>query len=188
MKLLLNKNFAQELLCVFYYAAVCVYSWSLLIFFWDIPSFLLKFTVSDITGFLSYQLMYALFESMVVTLLVTILIFIIPNKQIKNRISSIGALFTLSFAISAIVFKQIIPIITWLIFTFSIRISTASQIALILWFFTILGLPILSVASVKNKKISTAVTNFSGNLSILAGLYVLLSIAGTFIVIYRNLP
>lgn len=187
MKPFTNNNFIREILAIFYYVVVCVYSWLLLIFSWDIPSFLLKFTAIDIIGFLSYQLAYALFESVVTTLLVTSLVFLIPIKQVRSRIAAAGALFTLSFAISAIVFKQIVPIIIWLISAFSIGVSAASQAAFALWLFTILGLPIVSVFVVKNKKISTMVASFSENLSVLAGLYVILSIAGIFIVIYRNL-
>lgn len=183
-----KNTYRQEIAGIFSCVVFCVYSWLLLIFFWDLPSFLLKFTFGDIIGFLSYQLTYALFESAVTTLLITALVFLVPIKQVRSRISAAGALFTLSFAVSAVVFQKIIPIIAWFTSAFSIGIYAASRIAFALWFFTILGLPIFSVVAVKNKKASTAIAKFLENLYVLASLYVLLSIMGAFIVIYRNLP
>lgn len=181
------KDYFKEMRGIFSCAVFCVYSWVLLIFFWDLPAFLFYLSVGDIVGYLAYQFMFALGESVIVTFFITALIFIIPARRIKSNISVVGALLVFSFAIVSIIFKELGGIADWFKQTFSMNGSTAILVSAGIWIFSILALPILSIALANKSKISGFVKNFIDNLFVLVVLYVFLSVMSMALVIYRNI-
>lgn len=183
----LNKNYLQEVAGIFSCTVFCVYSWLLLIFFWDLPAFLFYLSIGDIIGYIAYQFTFALGESIIVTLFTAALIFLIPVRRIKSNTTATGSLLVFSFAIASIIFKELGEIAKWLIHTFSMTGATAVQISIGLWSFAMLALPILSVAMANKNKISRLIKNFIENLYVLVALYMILSVCSMAIVIYRNI-
>jgi hypothetical protein len=163
---------------IFYCTAFFVYNRALL---------LLKFTMFDIIGFLSYELAFALIESIVVAFLVVILLKLMPIRQIRDHLSIVGGLILFSVAISMLIFKERGQLIKWISISIPMIAPSAGQIILFLWLFATLGLPIVSVIMIRNVRTSARIKSLIESLSILAGVYITFSVIGILIVIYRNL-
>jgi hypothetical protein len=199
----LSSNYLQEVFGIFSCAVFCVYSWSMLIFFWDLPSFLFYLSAGDIIGYLAYQFTFALGESILVTISITAFItaiitvftvvfrFILPTKRFRNDFSVTGSLLVFFFVIISLIFKEfqgLQGIAKWLMQTFLIDSFHATAISVGIWICTMPALPILSFGLANQKKISHFIRNFIGNLYVLVLLYISLSVPSIAIVIYRNIP
>ena len=183
----ISKETKSAIRGIFSSAAFCTYSWALIIFFWDIPSLLLRYNTTDILGYAAYQFMFALFESALVTIFVMLLGFVLPAKFIRSTFQTSGTALVLAFAINAIFFKKLSNIANWITAAFSLRSLTAIQVTLGLWAFSIVVLPIILIAVSKREKVREIIGRFIENLSILVGLYIFLSVIGTLAVIIRNI-
>lgn len=185
---ILNKSYLQEISGIFSCVIFCVYSWLLLVFFWDLPAFLFYLSAGDIVGYLAYQFTFALGESIFATLFITALVFLIPAKRIKSNAVVVGSLLVFSFAIAALVFKELSEIAKWLMQTFSIDSFYAIQSSVGIWVFSMLALPIISVVLASKSRIARFIRSFIDSLYVLVMLYASLSVLSVFIVIYRNIP
>lgn len=183
-----KKGYLKEVAGIFSCVVFCVYSWLLLIFFWDLPAFLFYLGVGDIIGYLAYQFTFALGESILVTLFVAGLLYLIPSKRIRSNIAIAGSLMVFSFAVSAIIFKGLGDIAAWLANTFSMNRFNAVQISVNIWVFSMIALPILSIGLANKSKVARFIRNFIDNLYVLVALYTTLSVLSMAIVIYRNIP
>ena len=172
---------------VFYWTAFFTYSHSLIVFFWDLKSLLLRFSLGEIFGYLSYNLIFSLAESCIVALVIIIITFIIPFKHVKDNIQVTGSLLVISLAIISVIFREAWDIANWVEVSFSINQNTAWQIVQFFGLYAIIGLPIISILLPKYTKINTAIITFTENLSVLGTFYFTLSIIGMLNVIYRNL-
>jgi len=186
MKTLYNIKF-KNFKGVFYWAALFTYSQSLIVFFWDLKSFLLRLSLGEILGFLSYQLTFSLTESFIVSLCVIIVTYIIPIKHVRNNIQATGSLFVISLAINGLIFRNAWQLTDLLTSLFSMSDARAWQIIQFCWLYTMIGLPIISIILIKYKKVNASLITFTENLSVLGSLYFLLGILGVLNVIYRNL-
>jgi len=184
---LFHSRHTTEFLGIFSSTAFLVYSWSLVIFFWDIPSFLLRFSTWDILGYAAYQFTFAFLESTIASLFIFVLGLLLPAKFLRNHFRAGGMALILAFAINAIVFKERGELIAWFANTFSIQVFTAAQIVLSTWAVSLVILPIGLVMIAKKGKIEQALNKFVDNLSVLVGLYVILSLLGIIVVIFRNI-
>ena len=70
MKEFISK-YKQGVWSVFASAAFIVYSWSIIVIFWDMPGLLLRMIGFDIVGYIAYQLMYAFIECFLVTTVIS---------------------------------------------------------------------------------------------------------------------
>ena len=181
-----SQEFRRGLWGVFSSAAFCTYSWSIVIFFWDIPSFLLRYSTTDILGYAAYQFMFALFESILVTIFVIFFSFILPAKFIRNTFQNSGTALVFAFALNAIFFKELFNIINWATVSLPLNALIATQLVIGLWICSLITLPIGFVIASKKVKVERGINKFVENLSILVSLYVFWSIIGTLIVIIRN--
>lgn len=178
-----QTSFFREALGVFFFAVFCVYSWALLVFFWDLPAFLFYLSAWDILGYLSYQFAFALGESAVISLLAAGLARVLPRR---GEVAVTGSWLVFSFAVSAIVFKELSVIAQGLMKAFSLSGFAAAQAALGIWAFTALALPAISYKLSGGGRFARWTRNFLENLQVLSGLYAALGLIGIAIVIYRN--
>ncbi len=177
-------SFLRQAREIFPVAVFCVYSWALLVFLWDLPAFFFYLSAWDILGYLSYQLAFALGESALAALVAAAL----PRVFLKKgEPLAAGALLLLSFAVSALVFKWMGNIAQGLARTLPISNFAAAQAALGVWAFSALALPLLSFRAARSPKTARLTRNFIESLKVLSGLYVILSLLGAAIVLYRNL-
>jgi hypothetical protein len=65
-----------------------VYTWSLLKFFWKLPSFLYSFTAGEIIVTFAYLNVVNFFESLVILLVPVVLSFVLPDKWFYDRFTS----------------------------------------------------------------------------------------------------
>ena len=177
----------QPFIAIYYCATFVVYSASFLTFFWELQSLLLRFTLSDIIGFLSYQLAFALIESVLVSVVIFLLICVLPMRQIKENRSVAGVFFVFSFAISSLIFKAGTKLVQWLSATLPITGYYAIQFTLFLWLFAAFGLPILSILMIRAHNTFARIKALIDNLSVIASMYTALGVIGILMVIYRNL-
>ena len=173
---------------LYHCTAFLVYSRMLLVFFWELRSLFLRFSLPDILGFFSYQLLFSLVESVSVTVLVVVLLSLMPFRPVREHLPVVGALAVSSYVIGSLIFKERSGLILWLHTSLSVALSSASQIIAFFSIFAFCGLPIVAILILRNEKQVVAIKTFLENLSVLAGLYTILGVIGLLVVIYRNLP
>ena len=187
MKIIQNNGF-KNFKGIFYWSAFFTFSHSLIIFFWDLKSLLLRFSISEILGYLSYHFAFSLAESLIIALVVVAVTYIIPIKHVRSNIQATGALLVISLVINGLIFKEHWQLTSWLENLLSMNQNSAEQIVQFLWLYSITGLPITSIILTKYQKVDSLLISFTENLSILGGTYFVLGIVGILNVIYRNLP
>jgi len=181
-----SHEYAQGLWGVFSSAAFCVFSWSLVIFFWDLPSFLLRLSLGDILGYAAYQFLFALLESLTVTIFIAALGLILPAKYLRNNIQASGTALVFAFAINSIILKERLDLINWFINVLSMNTLTATQTVTNIWVISLIIMPLGLVMATKNKRVDRVINNFVENLFVLVSLYVILGLLGILLVIFRN--
>ena len=182
-----NRKFTNDLWGVFSTTVFCTYSWSMLIFFWDVPSFLLRYNTGEIISYLAYQFMFALLESTIVTIFVTVIGFIFPAKFLRNKFRATGTALVFAFAINAIYFKHILDIVNWVTDILSIDTLITIQIVTGIWAVCLVVLPIGLVMASKRERVEKIVNQFVDRLSILVSIYLFLSLLGILLIIVRNI-
>jgi hypothetical protein len=182
------KKPLRDYLEIHYCATFFVYSAAFLAFFWELQSLLLRFSLTDILGFFSYQLSFALFESMILSAAVMLLVCLIPLRQVKAHRSVVGGLFIISFAISGLIFKVRREILGLLYSYLSLSQADAQQTFAFLWLFPLLGLPVVSVMIIRSERFVHRFKWFLENLVVLASAYTVIGIIGIMIIVFRNLP
>ena len=181
------KKTLHDYLEIHYCATFFVYSAAFLAFFWELQSLLLRFSLTDILGFFSYQLAFALFESIILSAVVMLLVYLIPIRQVKDHRSVAGGLFIIFFAISGLIFKERREILG-LLYSLSHSQAVAQQTFTFLWLFPLFGLPVVSLIILRSEIFVHRFKWFLENLTVLAGTYTAIGIIGIVIVILRNLP
>ena len=172
---------------ILHWAVFFVYSQTLLVFFWNLQSLLLRFSLGEVLGFLSYQLTFSFIESCTSAFAILIITSIIPIKHVRNNIQSTGSLLMIALAISAVLFKEARPLNEWLTTTFMITPDKANQIVAFGLLYAIICLPIISIIITRHNKINDKLLHYTDNLSTLGWIYLATSILGIVNVIYRNL-
>ena len=178
----------NNLVGIFYYVIFLSYSWSILVFLYELPSFLLHLSISEIIGFSSYQVMFSLIESLLYTGILAIILYILPIKGLRDNLLTAGALIALSSALSSIILIEFNSIVAWV----ETRIpgfddGVSFRIVLAIWLSALLGLPLMSIITARHGKFTALIRNFLDNLSLLSKFYISLGVTGTLIVIIRNL-
>lgn len=155
--------------------------------FWDLPSYLLRFSLGEILGFAAYQMTYALLESVFVTLVIAGLTLLLPVRWIGERFSVTGSLFALAFGLGSIILKQSAVILIWLAETLRVSSGTAGMIVVGVWAFVVAGLPAAALLGARHPRTQAAVNKFLESLIVLRGIYLALSVPAVLVVLYRNL-
>lgn len=180
-------GYVKELQGVFASAAFCAYNWSLLVFFWDFPSLILRWDAGEVVAYLAYQFMFALFETLIVTVFVAALGLLLPAAFLKQDIRTSGTALVLAFALSSLLFKERLSLSDWIARILPLNALRAAQIVTTGWAASLILLPILLVMIAKNEKVRRFINGFVENLSILTILYGGLTLFGLLLVVFRNL-
>ena len=152
------------------------------------PSFLLYLTVGDLIAYLAYQFVFALGESLLVALTIAGIAYALPGKRLRARAGAAGVLLVFSFALSAVLFKNLGALALRLDSLLPVGRYAAVQIAAGTWAFSLIALPFISYKLAGKPRVARAVGNFVENLYVLTVLYVALSAISLLVVIFRNLP
>jgi len=180
----------QTLKYIFSCVVLIVYSWSFIVFFWDTPALLTKFSTSDVIGYLAYQLVFALFGSVFITGVVALTAYLITwiqNKKWKDKQLCIGVFLLIILAISSILFKEHPLIVSWLTQSTSLDQSAASYTSTFALIFSTIGMPLLILPLTKNERVCNWIYIAAESTLLLSTLYVALSILSLVIIMIRNI-
>jgi hypothetical protein len=167
------------------YAAVAVpvHTWAVLIFFHSLPSYLLRLSIYNILIIFAYVLVLALVESALVTAGIAILGLVLPAKIFDPYANGQGV------GLTWLVFA-------WLLVT-HIEINAPAQIgsrafmvalAGPIWWVTLVGAILGLLAWIRRHPgLGAALTRTAERITLLAGLYFFLDIAGLAVVLIRLL-
>lgn len=92
----------EDVKLAFSMAALLVFSWSLRGFFFNVPAYLLSYTVWDILAIAAYMLSFALLETLLVTGGMVLLAALLPQKILKEGFSYKAAWFFLAFGLVSV--------------------------------------------------------------------------------------
>ncbi len=80
-----------QILAVYAVGAIFIYTWTMLWFFWKLPSWLFYLNLGEIFTSLAYALTVNLFESVLAVLLPILLAFVLPRKWFLETFTARGA-------------------------------------------------------------------------------------------------
>lgn len=167
----------QESTRVLAFCAFVVYSWSILWFFWQVPSWRLFLSTWEIASILAYVLAFALLESVAVFILLTFLSVILP--LCRNRFVPKGSALLIVNAFWAFVLHAILlggAALFW---------SPVQYALCALLYLASTGVALALVH--RSNPIANALTSFTERVSVLLYIYVPFSILSLFVVIIRQL-
>ncbi|HZQ07263.1 MAG TPA: hypothetical protein VFD70_11855, partial [Anaerolineae bacterium] len=82
----------RDILLVFAACVVPVFAWALLSYLDAFPGFILRMSIWDLLGSISYVLAIALIESIIFLIPILLLAILFPSRFLKNHFVSIGSL------------------------------------------------------------------------------------------------
>ncbi len=162
------------------YAVICfiVYSWTVLITFWKIPSWLYSLTVDEMVRITAYAFTLNLFESIFLLGVLLFFCMLLPASFLKNDFTIRGTVILVCLLGSAMLH----------LYVNRSGDSLENFIATmqVWWLVTLLALGVLLFVSVKIHWIRAVITEASDRLIILLYLFMPLSLISVAIVILRN--
>ncbi len=181
------RNYLTQLKGAFFITTFVVFSWSMLLTLWEIPSFLMDKTAGEIVGYISYQAMFSLFECLMVTAVILVIGLILPAKWIRGQASTLGALLAIALAFGALTYQALPVVIETLV-----RFFPQNQFAVTLytsefWLVLTILLLVASILLSSREGIARLVDKFVDAITVLDGVYVLIGVLSLMIVLYRNL-
>ena len=165
---------------VFYAFAVCVlpvFIWSIVVLLNEVPAFVLRLSVWEFLGVVGYTQAFALFESLLLLLLLLLLGAILPARWFRSKFVAVSmaiVLVSAGWAVEAN-YRRVDPS-TW---------ATPELLS-------VLGLYLLSIAVPyvfiqRFGRLEQILRAIIARLSVLAYIYVSLSVVGILIVLVRNI-
>ena len=82
----------QEIKLVFLMVVFPVHAWSIIVFLFNLPATLLRMTISQLVGVLSYQLVFAFLESVLVSGIIVLLAIFLPQNWLRRNFTQRGSL------------------------------------------------------------------------------------------------
>jgi hypothetical protein len=168
--------------------AFIVYSWAIVIILYDIPEMILRLSVIEIVGFVSYQFVFSLLETIVVTGIVVGLGFLLPIKTAREHFAVSTGLISVTSAFVATLYK-VLPHSLYLInqATGNSALGRTLQILIVIVWITLMFLSLfISPLAASNKTIRKVFEMLFERLSPLVTLYLLISAISIPVVFLRN--
>ena len=171
----------QETFQIFAVIIFTVHVWSILNFLYIVSALIARLTSAEFLGVLSYVLVFALFESIVVLAVLLLLAFVLPRRWLRKKIVARGSLIVIISAIWMIPVhysESIIPLffnsafkrgIFWFL-VFGVYAFTVWDLALILD---------------RHPKVLRSFLAFVDRLGVVSWMYLLADFAGLLVIIYR---
>ena len=172
-----------ELVTLFLVSAFPLHVWAILMFLYELPSFMRRLDAWDILSIFAYTQAFALFESAVVWAAVVFTCLALPKNLFRVKFVPVGALFLLlSFLWIAPVHFQvtILDRLEW-------NMSAYNMVVLVwvIFYFVIVGGSIWM--AFRSARFESLVNSLVERLTVLSVLYVVVDVIGILIVIGRNL-
>lgn len=82
----------QEIKLVSLMVVFPVHAWSIIVFLFNLPATLLRMTINQLVGVLSYQLVFAFLESVFVSGSIVLLAFFLPQNWLRRNFTQRGSL------------------------------------------------------------------------------------------------
>ncbi|MCP4356837.1 MAG: hypothetical protein GY796_02320 [Chloroflexi bacterium] len=167
----------QDLWLLFVAVVFPVHVWAIINILREIPSMLLRMSLWEIVAVISYALLFALLDSIVLFVGVTLLGLILPGRFFKDRFVAVGSMLALVTAVWLIIFnlnpawfdqRQSVPLALWAISY--VVVVAAAYIAI--W---------------RKPGVEAKVVNFVNRLTVLSSIYLFLDLISIIIVIIRNI-
>lgn len=166
----------KDWLRLFMVVSVPVHMWAWLVFFYDLPAYMLRLSIWQVFGVLAYVLMFALFESIAATLILTLLVWLIPSRISYGKAhrtdgySLQGSVFLLVGILVAAFIHLQRPLVT------SLNLGVIVYLVMVGFvLFTSLAILIgLSLAIIRQSKVTERMLAIMDRLTILAVIYLIL--------------
>ena len=169
--------------------AFVVYSWAIVIILYDMPEMILRLPVVEIIGFISYQFVFTLLETIIVTGLVTGLDYMLPFKTNYEFFAVSASLISVTTFFVVSLYK-VLPTSLYIInqTTGNTAFGRTLQILVVSFWFTLLLLSLfISPLAAKNESIRKVFEMLFERLSPLIILYLFVSVISIPVVIIRNM-
>ena len=163
---------------VFAVISFLVYGWTLVIFFWKIPSWLMFLTLDEIFANLAYALAAALLESLVILGLFLLVSILLPAAMMKDvfvtrgtvaALIGLGSIMLYMYRFSEVGYSFLDDLLLW----------TLSSLALTL---------LLTFLAPRLNFIVRLAAWISDRVTVFVYLFLPISLISLLVVIYRNLP
>ncbi len=181
------SQYLSSVWSVFVGVAFFVYTWSMLVTLWEIPSLSMYAQAADVLGYVAYQFMFCALESVLVTIFVVGLSMVLPAKWMRKTMPASGILLSLSLGISALAYKALPATIQWTAHTFPLPRNLLYQFPFGAWIFVTLLLSIYALISARSASLSGLARKLTQQASLLIGLYAAASALSVVVVVWRNI-
>jgi hypothetical protein len=168
----------QDLVTVFALCIALVYSWSILMFFEKLPSWLLQLKSWDIIGIFAYTQTFALLESVTVFLVLMLLGAILPARFLKEKFVAQGSMLVLLGAAWAIAVH----------YDEYMLIRSLTRTKFIVW--SVLCLASLGMSSLllhRYRRVEEAIKSFTDRVTVLLYVYIPVACLSITIVVIRRI-
>jgi len=164
----------RDVLLAFSACAFPIHAWALIGLFREIPAWIERgHVVGEMLGIASYTLMYALLESILLLVLLTLAAAILPQRLLRRKFVAQVTMFVL--LTSAFAALAQFNIIHWWQFR-----------QLVFWLIQSAVLLVSAVAIInRSDRVEVALCSAASRLSVLAWLYLSMSLLGTLVVLVR---
>jgi hypothetical protein len=172
-----KKDFINSFLTIL----TVVNFWALIVFLYNFPGLIKQITIFDLLSVLSYVLISALFESLVITLILLILGTLLPAKLLRSDFSIRTAIFIFLTTLFIIPFHTFIPRFSKLIFDWKISAFIAGWILIY-----IIELILFHLVLPKYPNLTSKLRNFIDNITVLGTIYLFLDLVAMVVLILNN--
>lgn len=167
----------DDLVVVFAVSVFVIHVWAIYNLLKEIPAWILRLSYWELAGVISYSLLFALVESVIVLIFLIILAAILPARVFRDKFVAISTVF---------VFLAAVWIIPVRIYENTIRSWGAVGML------GVLSLAAISFASsylvvMKSQKIEQFINTLMQRVTLLAYIYVFIDVAAVIIVLSRNI-
>jgi len=169
-----------EIIPVFSFGLLIIFSWTLYRFFWHVPSWLYYLKILDLFIIAAYTLSFAFFESLFFIIFIIFLSILFPARFLKHKFIVQGSTITIYISIAAIALQRKMRIL------YSLDLLELIIYPLLFALSLILLIIFSSFFYDKFEKISQLVKSISDRITIFLYLYIPISIISFFVVIFRN--
>jgi hypothetical protein len=171
----------EQVLAVFLAVLFPVHFWAWVVFLRELPSYMLRMKVWDILGVLSYILVVALLDSLLIMAAILVLTLILPRRWLHDRFPMTAALLGYGFVLAVMPLHVKDPTPDWLTW---IHLP---------WFFwlwiplLLIVLVFLSFQILRSRRLEALFSTFIEKIGLVSSVYLSLSLCGLIILVFRNL-
>ena len=166
----------REVAFVFAACAFPIYSWSILQYFYKLPSWLLQLDIWDLIGTFAYAQVFAFVESAIILLVLLLLKVLLPRSVFEDRFVAQS---------SALVFVTSV----WaILIQFNLKsLESLSLPTLVLWipgYLVSIGIPFVLIR--RQRRLEMAINTVVERLTVLLYIYLPLSLLSAVVILVRN--